>query len=128
MNYNFKKDVEKRFRDQKGILNRPFQEVCRLTRAEADEYYQSGQWYSIKGREYQCIRYQNSIKFIERDEKFVISCDPEAMGSFLPDVASPGMEIIKINSPDISDIKKLSQSIAKKKLPFQKKNLNVRRP
>lgn len=26
MNYNFEKDVEKRFRDQKGILNRPFQE------------------------------------------------------------------------------------------------------
>ena len=49
MNYNFEKDVEKRFRDQKGILNRPFQEVCRLTRSEADEYYQSGQWYSIKG-------------------------------------------------------------------------------
>ncbi len=128
MNYNFEKDIEKRFRDQKGNLDRPFQEVCRLTRAEADEYYQSGQWYSIEGREYQCIRYQNSIKFIERDEKFVISCNPEAMGSFLPDVASPGMEIIKINSPDISDIKNLSQSIAKKKLPFQEKNLNVRGP
>ena len=75
MNYNFEKDIEKRFRDQKGNLDRPFQEVCRLTRAEADEYYQSGQWYSIEGREYQCIRYQNSIEFIERDEKFVIFCD-----------------------------------------------------
>ena len=128
MNYNFEKDVEKRFRDQKGILNRPFQEVCRLTRSEADEYYQSGQWYSIKGREYQCIRYQNSIKFIERDEKFVISCDPEAMGSFLPDVASPGMEIIKINSSDISDIKKTISKYCEKKLPFQEKNLNVRGP
>lgn len=123
MNYNFKKDVEKRFRDQKGILNRPFQEVCRLTRAEADEYYQSGQWYSIKGREYQCIRYQNSIKFIERDEKFVISCDPEAMGSFLPDVASPGMEIIKINSPDISDIKKNYRKVLRKKSYHSKKRI-----
>lgn len=36
MNYNFEKDIEKRFRDQKGNLDRPFQEVCRLTRAEAD--------------------------------------------------------------------------------------------
>lgn len=66
MNYNFEKDIEKRFRDQKGNLDRPFQEVCRLTRAEADEYYQSGQWYSIEGREYQCIRYQNSIEFIRK--------------------------------------------------------------
>ena len=123
MNYNFEKDVEKRFRDQKGILNRPFQEVCRLTRAEADEYYLSGQWYSIKGREYQCIRYQNSIKFIERDEKFVISCNPEAMGSFLPDVASPGMEIIKINSPDISDIKKPIAKYCEKKATIPRKEL-----
>ena len=101
MNYNFEKDVEKRFRDQKGILNRPFQEVCRLTRAEADEYYQSGQWYSIKGREYQCIRYQNSIKFIERDEKFVISVIQkqwEASSPMLPVLAWKSLKSILLIS------------------------------
>ena len=53
----------------------------------------------------------------------MISCDPEAMGSFLPDVASPGMEIIKINSSDISDIKKTISKYCEKKATIPRKEL-----
>ena len=52
MNYDSKNDIGKRFRNEYGVLDRPFHEVCRLTRKEADEYYQSGQWYFTDWREY----------------------------------------------------------------------------
>ena len=45
------------------------------------------------------------------------------MGSFLPDVASPSMEIIKINSPDISDIKKPIAKYCEKKAAIPRKEL-----
>ena len=76
MNYDSKNDIGKRFRNEYGVLDRPFHEVCRLTRKEADEYYQSGQWYFTDGREYQCFRFQDKdahgnlvecIKFTSRD-------------------------------------------------------------
>ena len=108
MNYDSKNDIGKRFRNDYGVLDRPFHEVCRLTRKEADEYYQSGQWYFTDGREYQCFRFQDKdahgnlvecIKFTSRDG-YNIFCDSKTMGSFLPDVASSGLEIIKIDEPE----------------------------
>lgn len=87
----------KRFRDENGKLTLSLRELHRLTHEEAKEYFQLGEFYL----------------YIADGEKYVLASLTEAfaqfdsvcgkhlfvpvdnLGSFLPDVATDGCELIK---------------------------------
>ena len=93
----------KRFRDENGRLLFPISTVAELTRSEADEYYQDGAWYTHQGKLYQLRRFTNTDAHgTAVDMATLTSADgctlflvPERLGTFLPDVASDGLEIVR---------------------------------
>lgn len=91
----------KRFRDKNGQLNMSTDEVATLTLAEANVYYTHGTKYEYEGKTYKCNRFNDNgeiqaiVKFTS-DDGFELNCDSDKLGTFLPDVASDGLEILKV--------------------------------
>jgi hypothetical protein len=94
----------KRFRDENGQLTIRVKEVAELTLDEANAYYINGEKYTYKDKVYTCYRFldkdsngdiQEVIKFTSSDgyNLFVV---PERLGTWLPDVASEGLEITRL--------------------------------
>ena len=94
----------KRFRDSAGHLTMRVEKVAAATLEEAAAYYKTGEKYIHQGREYICTRWQENgtdcIRFDycgTEEGQFLqhLYCDPARMGTFLPGVASDGLEIEK---------------------------------
>lgn len=101
-------NVEKRFRDKSGLLTVSTTDLHDMTRDEANAYYVSGNLYVADCTVFECIREMqktsdgdmiDTIRFESGDRSMY--CIPENMGSFLPDVASSGSEIIALDDPRI---------------------------
>lgn len=99
--------IEKRFRDQDGNLTLPIDKIAEQTQAEAEKYYESGQKYMIEGevKPFICTRwYENGDNHIRFDACYEtkngtnhLHCVPERMGTFLPDIASNNVAIVKMS-------------------------------
>lgn len=96
-NLNKKEEIamKKRFRDENGNLTCTLQELYNITRPEADKYFQVGWTYlnAADGEEYlfvECDEVLNYFKSFNGKHLFI---PVETAGSFLPDVASEGMEL-----------------------------------
>jgi|GEM_PF-908295 len=93
----------KRYRDENGKLTISTRELAKLTYDEANTYYKHGAKYTHDGKIYVCHRFKDEnaneklqeVQFTSEDGHNLV-CDPEKLGTFLPDVASDGMEIVKI--------------------------------
>lgn len=101
------RNTPKRYRDEQGVLTLPLEQVCAETLAEANDYYQTGEKYyllSEGANEYICTRWvengDNHIRFDSVDNSKHIHCDPGRMGTFLPNVATRGNEIIRVSDLD----------------------------
>jgi len=99
--------LKKRFRDENGQLTINTKEIAELTLDEANAYYINGEQYKHQYKIYTCCRFldkdsngdmQEVIKFASADG-YNLFVDPTNLGTWLPDVASEGMEItrLKIN-------------------------------
>jgi len=93
-----KLNVQKRFRDENGKATKTFKELAEQTSAEAAEYYQDSELYVISGIIYRYDAAKSLFAATEAECKEV-SVGPASIGTFLPDVASDGMEIIALNDP-----------------------------
>ena len=94
----------KRYRDATGHLTMPLDQIAAETQAEARAYYQDGQQYTHQGRVYTLHRYTDQdahgqpveiAQFISADG-YNLFTDPDCLGTFLPDIASAGLEITKV--------------------------------
>jgi hypothetical protein len=94
----------KRFRDKNGELIISIAELARITLDEANAYYINGERYRHKGKTYTFHRYyhkdangneQEIVRFTSDDDDDNLFVVPNKLGTWLPDVASKGMEIVK---------------------------------
>jgi len=94
----------KRFRDEAGQLTITTDELAKLTLDEANAYYTHGARYEHSGKIYVCNRssdrgvhrgIQEKVKFTSEDGHNLFF-DPDKLGTFLPDIASDGLEIVKV--------------------------------
>lgn len=84
-----------------GCLTVSTEELANLTLAEAKEYYQDGMYYVCSGKLY--IFSEEDTCFIESGTGswlHTIKVDAEALGTFLPDVASEGLSFEKAKDQD----------------------------
>lgn len=96
--------MDKRYRDAEGRLTVQVEELARLTREEGAAYYVEGGQYLTKGRVY-TLNYEKwadpggvphiTAHFLSVDG-YSLYCDPDSLGTFLPDIASEGLEIVKV--------------------------------
>lgn len=94
----------KRYRDPEGRLTVRLDELERLTREEGAAYYVEGGRYMEQGRVY-TLHYEShtgqdgtpyTLAHFLSESGYSLYCDPENLGTFLPDIASEGLEIVKI--------------------------------
>lgn len=94
----------KRYRDSAGRLTVRTDALARLTREEGAAYYVEGKRYMGQGREY-TLHYEihtgqggtpYTLAHFLSDDGYNLYCDPDKMGTFLPDIASEGLEIVKV--------------------------------
>lgn len=89
----------KRYRDENGNLTKSIEQVKKETAPEAMDYYKPGSIYLYKedGREYvYCIPEPGDgelVHFLSFDGHHLF-IPVECLGTFLPDVASEGKELI----------------------------------
>lgn len=95
---------QKRYRDEAGRLTMSVDQIAAETLNESKEYYQDGGQYIHKGKVYTLRRYMDKTadgedvevaQFASKDG-YNIFTDPACLGTFLPGVASDGMEITRI--------------------------------
>lgn len=93
----------KRYRDAAGRLTMTTDQLAAETLAEAREYYQDGGRYIFQGRAYTLRRYTSTdahgnaveiAQFVGIDG-YNLFTEPNCLGTFLPDVASDGLEITR---------------------------------
>lgn len=94
----------KRYRDPEGRLTVRLDELARLTREEGAAYYVEGGRYVEQGRVY-TLHYEShtgqdgtpyTLAHFLSDDGYNLYCDPDSLGTFLPDIASEGLEIVRI--------------------------------
>lgn len=94
----------KRYRDSEGRLTVQVDDLARLTCEEGAAYYVEGGQYLTKGRVY-TLHYEShtsqdgtphTLAHFLSDEGYSLYCDPGNLGTFLPDIASEGLEIVKV--------------------------------
>lgn len=85
----------KRFRDENGKLAFSLREIARETVDEAARYYRPGlvYHYNLDGRDYVYRGVSSGIALFKSNEKELYIAT-ENMGTFLPDVASEGHELV----------------------------------
>lgn len=88
----------KRYRDESGKLNMSVSEVAKLTAAEANEYYQIGgiYLYNADHDEYVLTEKDDDIALFHSFSGRQIFISVDSLGTFLPDIASEGMELIRV--------------------------------
>ena len=93
----------KRYRDATGRLTMTINKIAAETLEEARSYYQDGGRYIYQGRAYTLRRYTSTdahgdlvevAQFVGIDG-YNLCTDPDRLGTFLPDVASDGLEIAR---------------------------------
>lgn len=95
---------QKRYRDEDGQLTIPIDQIAAETLGEAENYYQDGGQYVHEGKAYTLHRYMDKTadgEFVEvaqftSDDGYNLFVCPGRLGTFLPGVASDGMEIARI--------------------------------
>lgn len=86
--------MEKRFRDENGLLNCSLEELKEKTRAEGLSYYKVGHVYGHENKVYVYVENIDGLarfQLYKSDKEILIPV--ENLGTFLPDVASEGREI-----------------------------------
>ena len=94
----------KRYRDTAGRLTITTEQLAAETQEEGKAYYQEGAQYIHNGKIYTLHRYTRTdeqghnveIAHFESADGYSIFTDPARLGTFLPNVASDGLEIIRI--------------------------------
>jgi len=89
--------MDKRYRDEYGRLTIRSDELSVITKEEGLAYYTVGEKYlcASDNRIYECVEMgENIITFTSG--KFELSIDKHSCGTFLPDIASEGMELTKV--------------------------------
>ena len=95
----------KRYRDENGKLIITLNEIKSLTRDEADNYYVDGGKYTFEGKAYTMRRFMDKdtngdalevIRLVNEDGFGPFFC-PDGLGTWLPDVASDGNEMVRID-------------------------------
>lgn len=86
----------KRFRDENGNLKICVNQVAELTAAEAADYYKIGSIYfnQSDGAEYIYIKNDDDIAHFQSFTGLNLFNPRASLGTFLPDVASEGFELI----------------------------------
>lgn len=87
----------KRFRNENGKLTRSFKEICKATEEEGRAYYTCGNIYLSMEDRREYVHWGDDgvlIHFMSYDG-YNLFVPLESCGSFLSDVASEGMELIK---------------------------------
>lgn len=93
----------KRYRDERGRLVCPVDQIAAETLEEAREYYQDGGRYIYQGIAYTLHRYTTTdahgraveIAHFSGINGYNLFTDPKRLGTFLPGVASAGEEITR---------------------------------
>jgi hypothetical protein len=109
---------QKRYRDNNGALTIPLSEVKRLTQHEADAYYFNGGLYIYKGMLFTFTRSltKTADGAVMMDARLSHGAynnffDPDSLGTFLPDVASAGNEIVSVKDKRFQPLPCLTKSL-----------------
>lgn len=88
--------MKKRFRDENGKLTISLSEIARKTVDEANRYYRPGlvYHYNLDGRDYVYRGVSSGIALFKSNDENELYIASENMGTFLPDVASEGYELV----------------------------------
>lgn len=91
----------KRYRDENGRLTTTIDQIKRETRKEALDYYRSGKIYlnATDGREYVYLMWapgDGELAHFQSFDGYNLFIPVDSLGTFLPDVASKGMELILV--------------------------------
>ena len=92
-------ETNKRFRDVNGKLTMSTAELAIKTKEEAEKYYKDGKHYLYQGETYQLIKSGTEAHLLSCTGGKEIVLDTDMLGTFLPDVASDGPEIIAVTLP-----------------------------
>ena len=86
----------KKYRDENGRLTMSLEQVKKETAAEAAEYYHIGGLYFnfADFREYVYISICESLAHFKSFDGYNLFIPVECLGTFLPDVASEGSELV----------------------------------
>lgn len=85
----------KRYRNEQGQLTATLDQIKKETLEEAKAYYQFGKIYlfSKENREYVYIEADEELTHFESFDGYHLFIPNENLGTYLPDVASNGMEL-----------------------------------
>lgn len=99
--------MKKRYRNENGQLTISFKEICKQTLEEAEKYFSIGCTYykTSNKKEYVCIGNDGILIHFKSFDGENIFTPVENAGSFLPDVASEGMEMF-IKFDTLEDVEK----------------------
>lgn len=94
--------MKKRFRDENGQLTMSIEEIARATFSEAMDYYRAGSIYLNKEdeEEYVLLMWTPGSGELAHFQSFGnrnLFIPYERLGTFLPDVADEGNELIKVD-------------------------------
>lgn len=110
----------KLYRDGNGVLTETLEEIKNLTRNMADSYYIHGREYIIDGMLFTYSRTWDKAANSELVEMgrfnhgdYNIFVDPRSLGTFLPDVASVGQEIVAVDDERFQPLPYLTKSLKK---------------
>ena len=87
--------MTKRYRDERGQITMSVEQIAKETAVEAARYYQIGGIYlnAENGKKYVYISYDKVLGHFQSFDGFNLFIPVESMGTFLPGVASDGMEL-----------------------------------
>lgn len=90
----------KRYRDKNGKLIKKLSEIEKLTAAEAATYYRvGGIYYSfVDFREYVYTATSDGLAEFRSFDGYTMFIPVASLGTFLPDVASAGMELVAVQA------------------------------
>lgn len=91
-----------RFRDEHGHLTVSVRELAELTKEEGVAYYKEGEryWFQCDECEYLCEGTHGDtgeLLYFKRKDGGELGVPVKACGTFLPDVASEGMALVRMN-------------------------------
>lgn len=88
--------MTKRYRDERGQFTMSVKQIAKETAAEAARYYQIGGIYlsAENGKEYVYISTDEVLGHFQSFDGRNLFIPTDRLGTFLPDVASEGMELL----------------------------------
>lgn len=88
--------MKKRFKDENGNLTVFLSRLAELTYEEACEYYILGEIYMFENQEYLLTEVNEEAYIFTSPLGNKVCINTDRIGTFLPDVASQGNEIIRV--------------------------------